>query len=268
MSAINDVQIIIPMTGNGSRFKTAGYEKLKPFITVHGIPMIEWVVRMFPGAEKNISFLCRDIHLDTLDYMRPTLESVAPHAKIERIGNWEKLGPVNDTLRAASKIKDEAPVIICYCDFYMQWDFEAFMRQVLDCGYEGAVPCYGGFHPHLLVQKNIYASCKTDDNDLLIEIKEKFSWTSDKTKSWHSPGLYYFRNGALMKHYLQALMESGNSINGEYYASMPYNTMVADGLRVWCPNMATRFCQWGTPEDLQDYLYWVETLRKAKGLSA
>jgi len=267
MNAVNDVQIIIPMTGNGSRFKTAGYKLLKPFIEVHGSPMIEWVVRMFPEMERNISFLCRDKHLGTLDYMRPTLENVAPHAKLIQLDNWEKLGPVNDVLKIATEIDDRAPVIICYCDFYMQWDYETFIKKALHNQYDGAIPCYSGFHPHLLVEKNLYASCKTDADDFLIEIREKFTWTSDKTKSLHSPGIYYFRTGALMKKYLQALVDSGNKIGGEYYASMPYNAMVSDGLSVWCPDNVIKFCQWGTPEDLQSYLSWIEMLRRPESKS-
>ena len=57
------MQIIIPMTGNGSRFVNAGYKRLKPFIKVHEIPMIHWVVKMFPGDEDKILFLCRDTHI-------------------------------------------------------------------------------------------------------------------------------------------------------------------------------------------------------------
>lgn len=39
------MQIIIPMTGYGSRFVAAGYKELKPFIQVMGHPIIEWIVK-------------------------------------------------------------------------------------------------------------------------------------------------------------------------------------------------------------------------------
>ena len=45
------MNLIIPLTGNGSRFKVAGYKRLKPFIKIHDIEMICWVRSMFPKKE-------------------------------------------------------------------------------------------------------------------------------------------------------------------------------------------------------------------------
>ena len=53
------MQIVIPMTGHGSRFIAEGYARLKPFIKIHEIPMISWVTTMFPGNEDKILFICR-----------------------------------------------------------------------------------------------------------------------------------------------------------------------------------------------------------------
>lgn len=258
------MQIIIPMTGNGSRFKSAGYSRLKPFIEVHDTPIIEWVTRMFAAPDTKLTFVCRQEHLDTLDYYMETLDRIAPDARILGISDWEKRGPVYDILRKADDFDDDAPTLISYCDYYMQWDLPAFVLEAKARNCDGAVPCYTGFHPHLIPSKNVYASCKVDENDNLIEIREKYSWTEDKTKSRHSPGAYYFRTGALMKKYYQQMVESDLAINGEYYSSLPYNFMVQDGLDVWCPTNVTKFCQWGTPEDLEEYTYWVDTVRKAK----
>ena len=42
------MQIIIPMSGFGERFRSAGYKKPKPLIEVNNKPIIEYVVNMFP----------------------------------------------------------------------------------------------------------------------------------------------------------------------------------------------------------------------------
>ena len=123
------------------------------------------------------------------------------------------------------------------------------------------MPCYTGFHPHLLIDKNVYASCLTDDEDNLSEIREKYSFESDKTKAKHSPGVYYFKTGAIMKKYCQRLMDAKDMLNGEYYASLPFNHMVKDGCKVWVPTNVDQFCQWGTPEDMKDYLFWTDSIR-------
>ncbi len=95
------MKIIIPMTGYGSRFAAAGYKELKPFIEVQGRPILQWIVEGMYHGEKDILFVCRQEHLDTIP------------------------------------------------------------------GCDGAIPCYTGFHPHLMIEKNYYASCLTDEKDNL-----------------------------------------------------------------------------------------------------
>lgn len=258
------MQIIIPMTGYGSRFKAAGYQELKPFIKVHNKPIIEWVVKMFPGDEDKITFICQEAHLESLDYVRSELNRIAPNAKIFSVKNWQKKGPVYDVLRASEVIDDKLPTIISYCDYYMHWDYDAFKTEVAKRNSDGSVPCYSGFHPNLIPSKNLYASCKVDKDENLIEIKEKFSWEEDKTKARHSPGVYYFKTGEMLKKYCQKMIDAGDNINGEYYASLPFNYLVKDNLKVWCPNNVTSFCQWGTPEDLEDYLFWMNIIKGFK----
>lgn len=150
--------------------------------------------------------------------------------------------------------------MICYCDFYMRWDWNKFRVEVTQRGCEGCVPCYTGYHPHLMIEDNLYASCLTDVNSDLIEIREKFSFETDKTKAKHSPGVYYFKTGALLKKYCKRYVDEGAALNGEYYASLPYNYMVKDGLKVWVPTNVEQFCQWGTPEDMSDYNFYVENI--------
>ena len=252
------------MTGSGVRFKKAGYKRLKPFIKVHDRPIIEWVVKMFPNDKDKITFICRKEHLDSLESMKPTLKRIAPDATIFSIENWKKTGPVGDVLRAADIVDDKRPVIICYCDYYMHWDYIGFKKEVFSRGCAGAVPCYSGFHPHLIPKKNLYASCKVDVRENLIEIREKYSWETNKKEGRHSPGVYYFKTGELMKEYCHKMVAAKDHIFGEFYASLVFNYLVKDKLEVWCPVNVTKFCQWGTPEDLKDYLFWMDTVRKFK----
>ncbi len=265
------MNVIIPMTGYGSRFVAAGYQELKPFIRVMGRPVIEWIVKDMYPADVNIIFVCRGEHLMKDASMRERLFLLAPEAKIVSIEDWVKKGPVYDVLRgyrellAQQAIDAQEPCIINYCDFYMQWDYAAFAKEAAERGCDGAVPCYSGFHPNLLPEKNYYASCLTDAQDDLIEIREKYSFEKDKTKAKHSPGVYYFAGGAVMEKYCQILTEHEEcAINGEYYASLPYNFMVQDGLKVWVPVNVEYFCQWGTPEDMQEFVYWTDLIRKSE----
>lgn len=301
------MNIFIPMTGYGSRFVAAGYRELKPFISVMGKPVIEWIVKGMYPDNVHFIFVCRGEHLQKDPSIREKLLALAPTADIVTIEEWVKKGPVYDVLRAyralcAADERKEVPdcmgeaqtqkdrlaagsfngvriernasvkdfhredgCIINYCDFYMAWDFEAFAKEAEARDCDGAVPCYTGFHPNLLPQKNFYASCLTDAEDNLVEIREKYSFEKDKTKAKHSPGVYYFKNGAVMEKYCQILTEHEEcAINGEYYASLPYNFMVKDGLKVWVPTDVPYFCQWGTPEDMREFVYWTDLLLRSE----
>jgi dTDP-glucose pyrophosphorylase len=63
---------------------------------------------------------------------------------------------------------------------------------------------------------------------------------------------------------MQKLVDSEQMIKGEYYASLVYNFMVQDGLKVWVPNDLKVFCNWGTPEDLEDYLFWIDVVKQVE----
>lgn len=263
------MNIIIPMTGYGSRFVAAGYKELKPFIPVMDMPIVEWIVKKMYPTDVNFVFVCRGEHLEKDPSIREKLLALAPEATIVSIEEWVKKGPVYDVLRAYRGLKETdaidttQPCIINYCDFYMEWDFEAFVKEAAARDCDGSVPCYTGFHPNLLPEKNYYASCLTDEEDNLIEIREKYSFEKDKTKAKHSPGVYYFKNGEIMEKYCQMLTEHEEcAINGEFYASLPYNFMVKDGLKVWVPTNVSYFCQWGTPEDMKEFVYWTNMVRR------
>lgn len=269
------MNVIIPMTGYGSRFVAAGYEELKPFIKVMGRPVIEWIVKDMYPAEVSFIFICREEHLKKDPSMRECLLTFAPGARIVSIEDWVKKGPVFDVLRGYRELVEkkvidvQEPCIINYCDFYMHWDYDAFAAQAAARGCDGAVPCYSGFHPNLLPEKNYYASCLTDEEDNLIEIREKYSFEKDKMQAKHSPGVYYFKSGTIMEKYCQILTEHEEcAIRGEYYASLPYNFMVQDGLKVWIPVNVEYFCQWGTPEDMEEFVYWTDLVREAGGGSS
>jgi len=255
------MQIIIPMTGYGSRFKKAGYKDLKPFIKVHGRPILEWVVKMFP-KEKDILFICRQEHLDSIPNMESEIKRICPTGTIAPIGkDWVKLGPVYNIMQVKEFIKDNEPCITSYCDYYMHWNYKDFKKTMEENGCDGCVPCYTGFHPHLIPEKNLYASCRVDNSKNLLEIKEKFSMENDKTKALHSPGAYYFKSGALLKKYYQKQIDQKLTTKDEYYSSVTYNLLCEDGLTTYVYDKIPHFCQWGTPKDLEDYIFWVNIIK-------
>ncbi len=149
------MQIVIPMSGFGERFRSAGYKVPKPLIAVDGKTIIQHIVEMFPG-ETNFIFICNSDHLDHEEYrLREILESICPEGKIIPIAP-HKLGPVHTVLQASDHINPTEPVIVNYSDFTCCWDYHQFKELIAQADCDGAIPCYRGFHPHTL-WSNYYA---------------------------------------------------------------------------------------------------------------
>lgn len=245
------MQIIIPMSGTGDRFLRAGYREPKPLIEVDGKPIIEHVVSLFPG-EHDFIFICNARHLGETS-MRSVLQRIAPGCRIVEMES-RKLGPVYAVLQAKEFIKDSEPSIVNYCDFSAKWDYGHFKRTMERLGCDGCITAYRGFHPHTL-GSTYYAYMRTDEKNRMLQIREKESFTSDRMGEYASAGTYYFSKGAYVKKYFQQLMDKKIDKNGEYYVSLVYNLMNADGLFTHVYELE-KFLQWGTPEDLEEYRWW------------
>lgn len=250
------MQIIIPMSGFGERFRRAGYTVPKPLIEVDGKPIIGHVLDLFPG-ETDVVFICNRDHLAEFA-LAETLAALCPTGRIAAI-EPHRLGPVHAVRQAAAFIRDNEPVVVNYCDFTCYWDWADFRAFVAESGCDGAIPAYRGFHPHSL-GSTFYAYCR-QQGLWLQDIQEKQPYTATPMAEFASSGTYYFASGALMKQAFQATVEQGLAVGGEFYVSLAYKPLLAAGRAVAIYELQ-HFMQWGTPEDLRDYQGWSRTFRR------
>lgn len=245
------MHIIIPMSGIGKRFVDAGYSVPKPLITIENKPIIHHIVELFPGENK-FTFICNDKHLQETNIKQILLDKV-PNANIFEVSVNNRKGPVDAVLQAQELIDDNEQVIVSYCDYGTEWDYNKFKNELLDSDPDGVIACYKSFHPHMLGSDN-YAFVR-ETNMWLDEIQEKKPFTQNKMNEYASNGTYYFKSGLVLKKYFQKLMDLDISTNGEFYVSMVYNLLKEDGLKTKIFPIK-KMLQWGTPKDLEEYLVW------------
>ena len=249
------MQIVIPMSGFGERFRRAGDKVPKPLIEIEGKPLIAHVIDMFPG-EKDFIFICNEDHLNDPRYrMKEILKTLCPTGKIFGIAA-HKLGPVHAVLQVENIIDEEKPTIVNYCDFTCYWDWQHFKKFVKNNSCTGAIPSYKGFHPHTLGSTN-YAYMKEKDG-WVEDIQEKQPYTNDRMNEFASSGTYYFSSAKIMKESFAELIEKGIDLNGEYYVSLAYKILCKKVKSVAIYPLQ-HFMQWGTPEDVVEYNYWSKT---------
>jgi NDP-sugar pyrophosphorylase family protein len=252
------MQIVIPMSGFGERFRRAGYRVPKPLIEIEGKPVIAHVIDLFP-SENDFLFICNQEHLDEPSYrMQEILEHFCPSGKIVGIAP-HKLGPVHAVLQVEKLIKPDRAVVVNYCDFTCYWDWRHFKHFVVDSGCVGAIPAYKGFHPHTLGTTN-YAYMR-EFNGWIIDIQEKQPYTSNRMEEYASSGTYYFATGQIMLDAFRKTIEQNLNVNGEFYVSLAYKPLLADNCPIAVYDLQ-HFMQWGTPQDVAEYCAWSEVFRR------
>ncbi len=252
------MQIVIPMSGFGERFRRAGHALPKPLIEIDGKPIVCHVIDMFPG-EHDILFICNLDHLANPDYrMEAILRQYCPSGRIVGIAA-HKLGPVHAIRQVQHLIDPARPVIVNYCDFTCFWDWPHFKQFVETAACAGAIPAYKGFHPHTLGSTN-YAYMR-EANGWVKDIQEKKPFTANRMEEYASSGTYYFSSGSVMSEALRLVVDQDLQTGGEYYVSLAYQTMIAAGLPVAVYPLQ-HFMQWGTPEDVAEYQGWSAAFRR------
>lgn len=252
------MQIVIPMSGFGERFRRAGYDVPKPLIDVDGKPIIAHVIDLFPG-ETDFLFICNQEHLDEPAYaMAETLSEYCPKGRIVGIDPHRE-GPIGAVRQARKHIDSDRPMFVNYCDFSCYWDWTDFKRFVAETGCDGAVPAYRGFHPHSLHGNN-YAFIR-ETGRWLTDIQEKQPWTHDRMSEFASSGGYYFSSGQLGLDLFDDVVERDLNVGGEFYVSLAYKVLAERRAKIAVYELQ-HFMQWGTPDDLAEYLGWSSVFRR------
>ena len=245
------------MAGTGNRFVEAGYSDPKPLIKVNGKMIIEYILDMF--YEKDIIFICNDKHLSNTNISK-VLKKLKPECQIVSTPN-HKLGPVYTVKQAYDYINDDEEIIVSYCDNPYIWDRKDFNSYVKKNKLNGCILSHSGFHPHSLAKTKM-AFIK-EFNGKVEAIKEKECYTDNPMNEHASTGTYYFSKGSYVKKYFDLALKNNLTYSGEYYVTLVYNLLIADGLKVgyYDTPFATVM---GTPEEVENFNSWANIINKGQ----
>ena len=242
--------VVIPMAGEGSRFRDAGYKTPKPFIPVGDKPMIQWVIenilpRKIPLDHYKLKFhlIVRTSHvkgnqLDKLFWDVPSNVSYTYHTTD---GLTE--GAACSVLLAEEEINNNDPLLIVNSDQYLEWDPDIFYKCLLNPEYDGTILTF--YQPDPQDVKWSYA--KVNREGSVAEVQEK-KWISP----YATVGLYGWRKGKDFVNYAKQMIKKNIRVKNEFYVCPVYNEAIEDGQTV-----RVKLCSgmWGlgVPEDLQKF---------------
>lgn len=252
----NNIQLLIPMSGQGTRYAKAGYKMPKPLIPVNGTPMIERLLQKIP-IDWPCTFVLAENHKTT--DLEATLKKLRPQSLIMYVpANSE--GPSLAIQSALPKLDQKMPVLVSYCDYGVKWDPWDFAEFVKNSNCDACVVSYRGFHAHYIGPMK-YAYSRLE-GERVVQVKEKGSFTELRENEYASNGAYYFKSVDDLKAALEFQKKNDIKMNGEFYTSLTVEALLQLKPTAQCRVYEVdAFYQWGTPEDLKIFEYWEMTFK-------
>jgi len=238
---MNKINILIPMAGEGSRFRTENFRLPKPFIPIDGKPMIQWVFENLSAPNINTNFICviRSEH-DTAFNIKEHLEALDSRVQVVYADALTD-GAACTCLLAKHLIEDDTPLLIANSDQFVEWDASEFYAVALSSGRDGTVLCF--HHPRELNDTK-WSYAKLDQNENITDIQEK------KVISEHATvGLYFWNKGSDFVRCAEKMISRSILVNGEFYVAPVYNEGVNDG-SAYKVHHCDKMWGLGTPADV------------------
>jgi HAD superfamily hydrolase (TIGR01509 family) len=234
----NSLTVLIPMAGEGQRFKKDGYDLPKPLINVDGKPMIQRVVENL-NIEANYVFIVQEEHYQkyNLEYL---LNLIAPGCNIVKVSSPTE-GAACSTLLASAYIDNKNSLLIVNSDQYLEWDTINTMYELSNKNIDGGILTFQS-------TDSKWSYAESDNNGFAIRVAEK-NPISDKATC----GLYYWSQGRDYIKYAQQMILKNIRVNNEFYICPVYNEALADNFKIKLIAVK-KMHGLGTPEDLKFFL--------------
>jgi HAD superfamily hydrolase (TIGR01509 family) len=233
-----NLTVLIPMAGAGSRFQQAGYTFPKPLIDIEGKPMIQVVVDNL-NIKANYVYVVQKEHrkkynLDTL------LNLISPGCKIVQVDSLTE-GAACTALLAKEYIDNDNPLFFANSDQFVEWDSNEFLYKMNETNADGGIVSFRSTHPK-------WSFAKVDENGLVTEVAEKNPISDIATV-----GYYYWKKGSDFVKYAEEMIEKDIRVNNEFYVCPVFNQAIKDNKEIRTFDIP-KMWGLGTPEDLKIYL--------------
>jgi len=229
------MNILIPMAGDGTRFKKEGIKIPKPLVDVMGKSMVQRVVDSLE-FDASFIFIVREQHI--IDFkIDELLNEIAPNCKILTTDKLTE-GAACTALLAKDYINNEKELLICDVDSLVYFDKSLLKKD----GFDAAIMTF-------IDSKTCWSFVESQGH-----LKEIFQVAEKKPISnYASSGRYYWKRGHDFVYYAEMMIKENFRVNGEFYISPVFNYAIKDKNKV-LNIVVDKFNNLGTPEDLNEFI--------------
>lgn len=237
---MNNVQLVIPMAGEGKRFKDK-YSLPKPLIDVQGEKMIRLAYRTLDIPHHKVIFLVRKDH-DENGALSKEIESFNTDSTIVYVDKLTE-GPCSTALLASPYLNPEMSLVVANCDQVMRWSGERFIRYCFTENYDGVLVTY-----HEATPKNSYARLNNVGD--VVEVREK-----NQISCVSLNGIHFWKKAKYFFDSAHSMIAANDRTNNEFYIAPSYNYMIKKGYRVGIFHIPNeQHYPIGTTQDLELYI--------------
>jgi beta-phosphoglucomutase-like phosphatase (HAD superfamily)/dTDP-glucose pyrophosphorylase len=233
-----DINVLIPMAGDGVRFLDKGYQKPKPLIEINNKTMIEVVHKNINIPGKYI-FVAKKQHVDDFELNKTISSFCKNFVLIEQDTKLD--GAVKSCLLAKDYINNDQPLIIANSDQYISWDSKKAIDYFLKSGVDGAILTFKA-------SDTKWSYVKRNKYNTISAVAEKNMISNEATC-----GIYFWRKGSDFVKYAEQMVKKGIKTNNEFYVCPVYNEAIEDE-KIIVAYLVDQMYGLGTPEDLQSFL--------------
>lgn len=237
------LNILIPMAGEGSRFKSAGFDKPKPFIEALEKTLIEHVLKNLYIKNVRYILIARTEHLIS---QQKIINRIKRNFNVEFIEvNKLTEGTVMTILHAYHLINNKTPLLIANSDQIVDIDIKTFINDSKDRSLDGSILTFTDKY-----RSEKWSFVKIDKFGFVKEVREK-----KVISKFASVGIYYFSRGSFFVESAIRMIVNNERVNGEFYTCPVYNYAIASGLKIGIYNIKQELMHGlGTPEDLYSFI--------------
>ena len=240
------LHIIMPMAGEGSRFAKAGWTTPKPLIELRGVPLFQRAIGSvaLPDVKMKYSFIVRQEHIDK-QHIDRLIQNILPESQIFSVLKTTR-GAVETCLVAETAIDDDDAIVVMDCDLeFRSKGYNELVKEALSLPASeadgGALVSFESVNPR-------YSYALVDEDGRVLRTAEK-----EPISNHALCGAYFFGSGKDFKRIAHQLLYDGTHGKAEFYVSLLYNYLLAEGKVVRLATME-EYYSYGTPEELKNYL--------------
>ena len=195
------------------------------------------------GVEMKYSFIVRQEHIDN-QHIDRLIKDILPSARVFSVLKTTR-GAVETCLVAEPAIDDEDAVVVMDCDLeFRSRRYNELVAAALavpaDEADGGALVSFESDNPR-------YSYAQVDDEGRVLRTAEK-----EPISSHALCGAYFFGSGKDFKRIAHQLIDDGTHGKPEFYVSLLYNYLLAEGKVVRLATME-EYYSYGTPEELKNF---------------